>query len=130
MEIAYLSFRHVEIGPNIKTNTIIASWEDFDFFKDQYLPSAKRATHHYCLFVGEMNINGELSISGISRNGAVFKQGASDFMVALGHPAWFNYPTAPLYKWTQAGTFIHGGRVLSAKKDSLIFRNILSFALT
>jgi hypothetical protein len=98
---------HVEMGPNIKTNTILASWEDFDFFKDQYLPSSKRGTHHYCLFVGEMNINGELSISGISRNGAVFKQGASDFMVALGHPAWFNYPTAPLYKWTQAGTFIH-----------------------
>ena len=34
-------------------------------------------------------------------------QGASDFMVAFGHPGWFNWPTAPLYKWTQAGTFIH-----------------------
>jgi hypothetical protein len=97
----------VEIGPAIRTNTIISTWDEFDFFKDQYLPDAKRSTHHYCLFVGEMNVGGELSISGISRNGANFKQGASDFMVALGHPAWFNWPTAPLFKWTQAGTFVH-----------------------
>ncbi len=98
---------HVEMGPNIRTNTILSSWDDFDFFKDQYLPASKRSTHHYCLFIGEMNVGGELSISGMSRNGAAFKQGASDFMVALGHPAWFNWPTAPLYKWTQAGTFVH-----------------------
>ncbi len=98
---------HVEMGPNIHTDTIISTWDEFDFFKDQYLPASKRGTHHYCLFIGEMNVGGELSISGMSRNGAAFKQGASDFMVALGHPAWFNWPTSALYKWTQAGTFIH-----------------------
>lgn len=98
---------HVEIGPAIRTNTVIADWNEFDLFKDQYLPAAKRSTHHYCLFVGEINVNGELSISGISRNGAAFRQGASDFMVALGHPAWFNWPTSALYKWTQVGTFVH-----------------------
>jgi hypothetical protein len=98
---------HVEMGPVIKTNTIISDWNQVDVFKAQYLPAAKRSTHHYCLFVGEINVGGELSISGISRNGAAFRQGASDFIVALGHPAWFNFPTSALYKWTQAGTFVH-----------------------
>lgn len=98
---------HVEMGPVIRTNTIISTWTEFDFFKDQYLPAAKRSTHHYCLFVGEINVGGELSISGISRNGANFRQGASDLMVALGHPGWWNTPTQALFKWTQAGTFVH-----------------------
>jgi len=98
---------HVEMGPNIKTNNIIATWTEFDAYKAQYLPASKRGTHHYCLFVGEINIGGEYSISGVSRNGSNFKAGASDFMVALGHPGWWNTPTQALFKWTQAGTFIH-----------------------
>lgn len=98
---------HVQIGPGIRTNTVIFTWDDFDFFKNQYLPASKRSTHHYCLFAGEIDLNGERSISGISRNGAAFRQGASDFIVSLGHPAWFNWPTAALYKWTQVGTFLH-----------------------
>jgi hypothetical protein len=98
---------HVEIGPSIRTNTIIATWDEFDFFKNQYLPAAKRSTHHYCLFVGEIVINGEYGISGVSRNFGNFRNGASDFMVSLGHPGWYNTPTAALFKWTQAGTFVH-----------------------
>ena len=34
---------HVEMGPNIHTNTIISTWDEFDFFKDQYLPESKEA---------------------------------------------------------------------------------------
>ena len=62
---------HVEIGPSIRTNIIIATWDQFDFFKNQYLPAAKRSTHHYCLFVGEINIGGQLGHSGVSRNGQI-----------------------------------------------------------
>jgi hypothetical protein len=98
---------HIEMGPQIRTNIVISTWTEFDVFKDQYLPASKRSTHHYCLFVGEINIGGDVSHSGVSRNGAVFRQGASDFMVSLGHPEWFNSPSPAEFKWTQAGTFVH-----------------------
>jgi hypothetical protein len=83
---------HLEMGPSIRTNAIPASWDDFDVFKNQYLPASKRGTHHYCLFIGQMNVGGEYGISGKSRNGTNFKLGASDFMVALGDPDWWNSP--------------------------------------
>src|SRR5262245_33828955 len=38
---------HIEIGPSIKTNTIPASWDQFDAIKNQYLPASKKSTHHY-----------------------------------------------------------------------------------
>jgi hypothetical protein len=98
---------HIEMGPSIRTNAIPDSWEAFDVFKYQYFPASKRSTHHYCLFVGQMNVGGELSISGKSRNGTVFRQGASDSMVALGDPDWWNSPTPAEFKWTQVGTFVH-----------------------
>src|SRR5262245_35104464 len=99
---------HVEIGPSIHTNVIPVTWDDFDVFKNQYFPASKRGTHHYCLFVGQINVGGQLGVSGISRNNAAaFRKGASDFMVALGDPGWWNSPSAADYKWTQAGTFVH-----------------------
>lgn len=99
---------HLEIGPSIRTNVVPASWDQFDAFKNQYLPASKRNTHHYCLFTGQINFGGELSMSGISRNDpAAFRRGASDFIVSLGDPGWWNTPSAANFKWTQAGTFIH-----------------------
>lgn len=98
---------HLEMGPSIRSNVIIATWDQFDEFKNQYFPASKRTTHHYCLFVGQINTGGNITRSGISRNGTNFRQGASDFMVALGDPAWWNSPSVADFKWTQAGTFVH-----------------------
>ena len=99
---------HIEIGPSIRTNLVPATWDEFDGIKNQYLPASKRSTHHYCLFVGQINVGGELSISGMSRNNsAAFRKGASDFMVSLGDPGWYNSPSVADFKWTQAGTFVH-----------------------
>jgi hypothetical protein len=99
---------HIEIGPSIRTNVVPSTWDQFDTFKNQYLPASKRSTHHYCLFTGQINVGGELTVSGISRNNAAaFRKGASDFMVALGDPDWWNSPSAVDFKWTQAGTFVH-----------------------
>jgi hypothetical protein len=109
---------HVQIGPPIRTtNGIVGEmaangayqWAEFDSIKNQNFPADKRSTHHYCLFAGDIGgVSGESTgISGMSRNGGAFRQGASDSIVALGHPGWFNFPKPALYKWTQAGTFLH-----------------------
>jgi hypothetical protein len=104
---------HVQLGPNIRAtgnSGVIFSWQQFDAIKNQYLPASKRGTHHYCLFagaLGDIETGETTSISGLSRNGAAFRQGASDFIVSLGHPGWFNYPSGADFKWTQAGTFLH-----------------------
>lgn len=57
---------HIEIGPSIRTNLVPSTWDEFDAIKNRYLPASKRSTHHYCLFVGQINVGGELTISGIS----------------------------------------------------------------
>jgi hypothetical protein len=104
---------HVQIGPAIRATGnagVIFSWAEFDAIKNRYFPASKRGTHHYCLFAGALGdiATGEVTgISGLSRNGSVFRQGASDSIVSLGHPGWFNHPNAANFKWTQAGTFLH-----------------------
>ncbi len=104
---------HIQIGPPIRTtgsDGVIFTWEQFDAIKGRYFPASLRSTHHYSLFAGALGdiSTGEVtSISGLSRNGAAFRQGASDSIVSLGDPGWFNYPNPANFKWTQAGTFLH-----------------------
>ncbi|HSE41696.1 MAG TPA: hypothetical protein VLH08_13115, partial [Acidobacteriota bacterium] len=98
---------HIQFGSPIRTsgnNGVIFSWEQFDTLKNRYFPASKRGTHHYCIFAGALGDieTGEIvTVSGVSRNGAAFRQGASDFVVSLGTGGWFNYPTAADFKWTQ-----------------------------
>ena len=84
-------------------------WDDYDVIKSSYFTPSRYSTHHYCLFIKDIgDPNGQpLGWSGISRNGARFEAGASDFIVALGGNYWWNYPNSKEYKWTQAGTFTH-----------------------
>jgi reprolysin-like metallo-peptidase family M12B len=85
------------------------NWNDFDTVKSIYFTPSRWNTHHYCLFVKDLgDQNGHpTGTSGISRNGAKFTTGASDFIIALGSNYWWNYPKKAEYKWTQAGTFAH-----------------------
>ncbi len=112
---------HLELSQGIRTNRTVLgfgnpdgtyNWGEFEAYKNVYFNPSKRATHHYCLFIADMgDENGQPSfISGRSRNSPIpsqFGQGASDFIVALGGPAWYNDPTPGRYKETQAGTFVH-----------------------
>ena len=111
---------HLEFSNAIKTNRqtvgsftpIFPSsydWTEFDSIKQQFFAQSKRNTHHYVLFAKDIGDTDGLpsGISGISRNVASIKAGASDFIVALGGNYWFNYPKPAEYKWTQAGTFVH-----------------------
>ena len=84
-------------------------WDHLDIVKAQFFTSKHYGTHHYSLFVKDIgDPNGKpLGWSGISRNGARFGAGASDFIVALGGNYWWNYPKKNEYQWTQAGTFAH-----------------------
>jgi hypothetical protein len=112
---------HIELSQGIRTNRTVLgfrnpdgnyNWSEFDAYKSLYFTPSKRTTHHYCIFVGDYgDENGQpTNSSGISRNSPIpakFGQGASDFIVSLGGPAWFNKPNGGRYKETQAGTFIH-----------------------
>lgn len=109
---------HINVSQGIKDNRSALgymqangayNWSDFDAVKNRYFTPGYRNTHHYCLFIkdiGDQNGN-PTGISGISRNGVNFTAGASDFIVSLGNPGWWNYPSKSLYKYTQAGTFVH-----------------------
>lgn len=109
---------HISMGRAINTTkeTIGYSestgynWSDFEAIKNANMPFSRLGTHHYCLFANDLGdeFGNPSGISGYSRNNLnSFRSGASDFVVALGGPAWFNYPTAGEYKWTQVGTFLH-----------------------
>jgi hypothetical protein len=109
---------HISMGRGIPTSREAMgfeesggyNWEEFDSIKFTNFPFSRRQTHHYCLFAKDLGDGAGIAsgISGRSRNNlSAFKAGASDFIVALGGPGWWNYPTASEYKWTQVGTFLH-----------------------
>jgi hypothetical protein len=109
---------HIELSQGIRTTRTVLgyknsngsyNWNDFDSYKSAYFTPSRRNTHHYCLFVqdyGDEN-GGPTGSSGISRNGPNFGAGASDLIVSLGGKGWFNKPNGGVYKYTQAGTFVH-----------------------
>jgi hypothetical protein len=109
---------HIQLSQGIRTNRTVLgyknpngdyNWGEFDSIKNAYFTPSRRSTHHYCLFAQDYgDSNGRATgSSGISRNGVNFNAGASDFLVTLGGPGWFNKPNGGAYKFTQAGTFVH-----------------------
>lgn len=103
------------------------SWTEFADLKKNYFPAARWPIFHYVIFGHHMpNFNCGMNgrPSGISRTGADFETGASDFIVALG--AW---EVLPGFTNIRAGTFMHelghnlglghGGLEIAANGDVL-----------
>ena len=98
------------------TQDLDAMWSPFDTLKHENFAIERLGFFHYGLFVHSLaacpprdcNLN---RISGISRNFTDTDQGASDFVVSLGHKQWWyasDATTQAQYKVdAQAGTFMH-----------------------
>ncbi|MCB0211951.1 MAG: choice-of-anchor L domain-containing protein [Anaerolineae bacterium] len=86
---------------NLGTCTGFYNWDAFDVIKQDHLTAGRAAVFHYNIWAHNL-CSSFGSTSGISRNGTLFGNGASDFIVSLG--GWTNSVGTPN---EQGGTFMH-----------------------